>query len=63
MSGMYIPEEREPEPCTWTWDDDGYWRGDCEIVFFFDSGDPKDNGFNYCPKCGCPLEQEEVADE
>lgn len=43
--------------CYWQWDVDGFWRGSCGIPWWMETGTPKENGMNYCPKCGRCLKQ------
>jgi hypothetical protein len=45
--------------CEWHLDDDeaGAWESACGELWCFGDGDPKDNGMQYCPFCGCHLTQ------
>jgi hypothetical protein len=43
--------------CNWTVDVDGIWSGDCGIRWECSFETPKDNGMNYCPRCGKRLKQ------
>lgn len=45
------------DACKW-WDEDGCWASDCGVMFQFNEGDPTENGFNYCYKCGKRIEVE-----
>ena len=47
---------KEQKPCEWAYID-GLWNSKCGNASWFDSGTPEDNGFQYCPYCGLPLEQ------
>lgn len=46
--------------CTWTEDPQpdmaGTWATTCGNLFVLTAGDPKENGFGWCPYCGDPLE-------
>lgn len=46
----------ESHTCSWTWDDDGFYATECGQSFFFDSGTPSENHFNFCPFCGVKIE-------
>ena len=35
-----------------------YRCSECEEEFYLECGTPKDNEFNYCPKCGTKMEGE-----
>lgn len=62
---ILIPSDRvamaakaKQEPCLWTEDAlDGGWIGSCGIRWECDYETPKDNGMNFCPRCGRRLEQ------
>ena len=43
--------------CYWQWDVDGFWRGSCGIPWWMETGTPKENGMNFCPRCGKRLKQ------
>lgn len=45
------------ETCTWTEDEDGNWYTDCDHVFCFNTGGPKENGMVFCGYCGRDLEE------
>lgn len=49
------------EKCVWKieeWDW-GTWESDCEYYWQVENGKtPKENGMNYCPKCGRELVEE-----
>ena len=47
----------EKEACEW-WDEDGVWISSCGVAFQFNEGDPKENGFAFCYKCGKPIRVE-----
>lgn len=51
----------EIKPCIWTEDIDpgenNYWSTSCDNEFVLVAGDPKENGFIYCPYCGNKIEQ------
>lgn len=44
------------ESCTWRQQDIDHmpdtWWADCGAAWTFTDGGPKDNGMNFCPKCG-----------
>jgi len=46
--------------CQWTQDTEGNWATECDEMFTFFDGGPADNRMNYCPYCGCVLEEGEV---
>lgn len=43
--------------CVWQEDVEGYWAGNCGIHWCLEDGTPKENGMNFCPRCGKRLEQ------
>jgi hypothetical protein len=46
------------EPCEWELErhsDWSLWNTICGNVFEFNEGGPEENGFAYCPYCGCAL--------
>ncbi len=48
--------------CRWTLESDGLlemdiWEAGCGGSWEFETGDPKENGMNFCPFCGFELEQ------
>lgn len=46
-------------PCKWVVDPDAdVWESDCGrfLIFNDNDGGPKDNGFEFCPFCGSPIE-------
>lgn len=47
--------------CSWHLEDYNYgqWESDCEYYWQVENGKtPKENGMNYCPKCGRELVEE-----
>ena len=50
-------EEIDTGPCYWKEDMDGVWSSSCGESWFFDCGDPKENGMRFCPFCGAGLVQ------
>jgi len=46
-----------PRVCHWSQDDDcGYWETSCGLAWQCSNDEtPKENGMNYCPKCGAVL--------
>lgn len=41
-------------------EDNGVFQcSNCKEEFVLISGSPKENGYNYCPHCGCKMEDEE----
>ena len=60
-----IANTQEPKTGHWIEEDmfDGdvaYRCSECDELFWLESGTPKDNEYNFCPKCGAKLESEEV---
>lgn len=51
-----------PPSCKWG-ACDGYWETQCDHEWHLPEGTPKENGMNYCPMCGKPLEQREECNE
>ena len=49
--------------CVWQEDVEGYWAANCGIHWCLEDGTPKDNGMNFCPRCGKRLKQKGGADE
>lgn len=54
--------ERPQEPKTGHWITEDVFDGnvayrcsECDELFWLESGTPKDNEYNYCPKCGMRL--------
>lgn len=41
--------------CRWEPDGDGIWETECGNTFQFSDSGPRDNGFEFCPYCGCSL--------
>lgn len=37
--------------CTWTYDNDGFYRTSCKRAFCFEDGNIRENGFVWCPYC------------
>ena len=56
---------REPEKpiCIWVEDEEGIFETSCNEMFEFTESGPKENGFNYCPYCGCELVERGVEDK
>lgn len=48
--------------CKWAFEIEGFWRGDCGICWDLEDGTPKENGMNFCPRCGKRLKQKVGAD-
>lgn len=43
--------------CTWTEQEEGaYWETACENAFMLSAGTPSENGIEFCPFCGRPIE-------
>jgi hypothetical protein len=44
----------ELDYCEWHLDDDeaNAWESSCDDVFYFENGDPHQNGMKFCPFCG-----------
>lgn len=50
----------QKEPCKWTLtdDDSNSWQcNKCDALWVLESGSPKDNDMDYCPKCGRAINQ------
>lgn len=47
----------EQRTCTWTFNDweSCTWASECGALFAFNDGDPEDNDFHFCHKCGGEL--------
>lgn len=41
--------------CEWTNGEDGPCESDCGYEFIFTDDGPEENGFKFCPKCGCEI--------
>ncbi len=57
------PETQKPETCIWSyveWNDGDMWKGECGINWVVLDGTPKENGINFCPRCGRKLIEEEM---
>ena len=59
-----VIEEVEEKTGRWIEEDmfDGdvaYRCSECNELFWIESGTPKDNEYNFCPKCGAKIEVEE----
>jgi hypothetical protein len=68
-AALATPAEGTSE-CNWHYspDEDDYWLTSCGAEWVMVADQPKDNGMNYCPKCGkkinyIPPEDEEEDDE
>ena len=59
VSATPQPAGDAPDACYWHGDDNGCWKGSCGIEWYFEDGDPDDNGVNHCPRCGRPRVNEE----
>lgn len=44
--------------CIWTEDWRENWHTECGHKFFFESGDPDENEFVFCPYCGEEIDAE-----
>ena len=57
--------ERNDNPCIWKKDSKHQmmvgtsWLSSCEEMHTFFLDGPKDNGFDFCPYCGGPIEEYE----
>jgi len=38
--------------CYWSYNDDGFWEGECGAAWEFTTGGPAKNRFKFCFKCG-----------
>lgn len=52
-----IENDQERDTCVWAFDVLGAWRGTCGIWWSCEFETPKDNGMNFCPRCGKRLKQ------
>lgn len=43
--------------CKWTEDENGAWDTGCGKMFEFTVGGPEENGFQFCPYCGRPVDE------
>ncbi len=44
------------QPCVWREVNEGeYWSTTCKQDFAMFGGTPSENGYRFCPSCGCPL--------
>lgn len=49
-------EEGRVKTCIWAEDADGNWHTGCQEIHVFISGTPQENGYVYCPYCGCGVQ-------
>lgn len=42
--------------------DVAYRCSECDELFWIESGTPKDNGYNFCPKCGAKMVEEQESE-
>lgn len=59
-----------PQPKTGHWIEEDMFDGDvayrcseCNELFWIESGTPKDNGYNFCPRCGKKLVEPQESEE
>jgi len=47
------------DTCEWSLEDDdtNSWQSECGHTFWFETGDPKENGLKFCAYCGRNLTQ------
>lgn len=50
-------------PCIWKEDFDGNWETDCDELFVFNEGGPKENNMKFCCYCGKPLGERKYGGE
>ena len=56
--GLILAEQKEPCKWTLTDDDSNSWQcNKCDALWVLESGSPKDNDMDYCPKCGRAINQ------
>jgi len=48
--------------CVWIMDEEGNYETGCQEMFTIESGTATENGFNYCPYCGCELIEVQYTD-
>lgn len=65
-----LPSVRPQEPKTGHWIEEDVFDGDvayrcseCNELFWLESGTPKDNEYNFCPKCGKKLVEPQESEE
>lgn len=49
--------------CHWREDSEGNWHMDCGTIYIINHGTPKENGMNFCHKCGKKLVQMPYTEE
>jgi hypothetical protein len=57
MTKNKFASEAKGDVCVWQDDVEGYWAGNCGIHWCLEEGTPKENGMNFCPRCGKRLVQ------
>lgn len=51
---------KNEQVCIWFYDEPDYtWVADCGATWQFTEDGPKENGVNFCFKCGCQVKLEE----
>ena len=63
---LKLPSVNPQEPKIGRWTEEDMFDGDvayrcseCNELFWIESGTPKDNEYNFCPKCGAKMESED----
>jgi hypothetical protein len=57
-----IGSKKNTKTCKWRLLPDIFadiWYGECGAIFMFNEGNPKENDFNFCHKCGKKIEEKE----
>ena len=62
--GQRLYEGSQQKSCTWSQHDDinmpSTYEGACGVLWTFTEDGPKENGLNFCPKCGGSVNQKGV---
>ena len=65
-----LPSVNPPKPKTGHWIEEDMFDGDvayrcseCNELFWIEDGTPKDNGYDFCPKCGARMVEPQESEE
>lgn len=50
-------KEKQPDKCTWTYDNNYVWETSCGNVFCLTHGTPADNNMKFCSYCGKEIKE------